>query len=162
MKKAFCLLFILVLTIVAYSHNIEPKQDIAEISHLQGLQRKAHFDKDARLLVSIFSDDFTNISAGKIQRLSKEESISRFQQYFDRSTFIEWDNISPPITHISQDKSMAYSIVNKRVRLKAKNSDGIEQEETTIFAWLETYEKQNNKWVLTTITSTREPIVGAK
>jgi hypothetical protein len=51
---------------------------------------------------------------------------------------------------------MAYVIVHKRVRLKAKNEKGELEEETTIFAWTETYEKQNGKWTLTAVASTNE------
>lgn len=134
---------------------------IAAIKELQQLlrqERVAHFSKDANLLVSTFADDFLNIAAGKINRPSREESIRQFQAYFDRSEFFEWDDISPPIIRVSQDASMAYVIIQKRVRLKTKNEKGDVLEETTTFAWTETYEKQDGKWRLTAVTSTREPL----
>ena len=77
------------------------------------------------------------------------QSIAGFQAYFDRSEFLEWDDISPPLIRVSQDASMAYVIVHKRVRLKARNEQGVLDEATTIFAWMETYEKQDGKWALT-------------
>ncbi|MGH7456093.1 MAG: hypothetical protein ACRENG_32365, partial [bacterium] len=129
---------------------------VKELLQLQQQGRNAHFGKDARLLVSTFADDFINVAAGKINRPTREESIKRLQAYFDRSEFLEWDDISPPLIRVSQDASMAYVLVHKRVRLKAKNEKGDVEEETTIFAWMETYEKQNGQWTLTTVTSTRE------
>ena len=128
-----------------------------ELMQLQQQGRAAHLGKDAKLLVSAFADNFINISAGKISRPTREESQNRMQAYFDRSEFLEWDDISPPIIRVSQDASMAYVIVHKRVRLKAKNEQGVLEEATTIFAWMETHEKQNGKWVLTAVTSTNEP-----
>ncbi len=129
---------------------------VKELMQLQQQGRAAHFGKDAKLLVSVFADDFINIGAGKITRPTREESRNRLQAYFDRSEFLEWDDISPPIIRVSQDASMAYILVHKRVRLKAKNEKGDLEEETTIFAWMETYEKHNGKWTLTAVTSTRE------
>jgi Domain of unknown function (DUF4440) len=132
---------------------------IAAVKDLQQLlqqERAAHFGKDAKLLVSVFADDFINVDAGKVIRPTREESRSGMQAYFDRSEFLEWDDISPPIIRVSQDASMAYVIVHKRVRLKAKNERGDVEEETTIFAWTETYEKQNGQWTLTSVASTRE------
>lgn len=128
-----------------------------ELMQLQQQARAAHFGKDAKLLVSMFADDFINIGAGKISRPTREESQNRFQAYFDRSEFLEWDDISPPIIRVSQDASMAYVIVHKRVRLKAKNEQGVLEEAATIFAWTETYEKQDGKWTLTAVASTNEP-----
>ncbi|MGH7600597.1 MAG: YybH family protein [bacterium] len=130
---------------------------VKELLQLQQQGRNAHFGKDAKLLVSVFADDFINIGAGKITRPTRDQSINRLQAYFDRSEFLEWDDISPPIIRVSQDASMAYVIVHKRVRLKAKNAQGEAEEATTIFAWVETYEKQNGKWVLTAVASTNEP-----
>lgn len=119
---------------------------------LHELQRTAHFTRDAKLLVSIMSDDFTEINKGKIKFPKKEDLINRFQAYFDAVTFIEWDDINPPIITISEDATLANMIVNKRVKLK--NQDG--REETTIFAWLATFKKINGKWLLTGITSTNQ------
>jgi hypothetical protein len=132
-------------------------QAIGELLQLHEQQRTAHFNRDAKLLVSKFADDFISISAGKIARPNREQSLNRFQAYFDRSTFLEWDDISSPVIRVSQDASMAYIIVHKRVRLKAADDKGVHQEETTVFAWMETYEKQQGKWVLTAIASTNEP-----
>ncbi|NUO82981.1 nuclear transport factor 2 family protein [candidate division KSB1 bacterium] len=130
---------------------------VKELRQLLQQGRSAHFGKDAGLLVSVFAEDFISIDAGKISRPAREESRNRLQTYFDRSEFLEWDDISPPIIRVSQDASMAYVIVHKRVRLKAKNEEDELEEETTIFAWTETYEKQNDKWTLTSVTSTRKP-----
>lgn len=132
-------------------------QSVSELLQLHEQQRDAHFNRDAKLLVSKFADDFISVSAGKIARPTREQSLNRFQTYFNRSSFVEWDDIAPPVIKISKDASMAYVIVHKRVRLKAADENGLSQEQTTIFAWMETYEKQNGKWMMTAIASTNEP-----
>lgn len=130
---------------------------INELLDLQKHERAAHFSRDAKLLVSMFADDFTDVSKGKMQNLSRETSRTRFQSYFNNSTFIEWDDISPPVIKISDDATMAYVLVHKRVRRLAKDESGKESEITDIFAWIATYRKIKGEWKLTAIASTNTP-----
>ena len=128
-----------------------PRQviEIKNLLTLHDLQRTAHFNRDARLLVSLMSDDFVEIRNGKINTPKKEDLIQRFQAYFDAVTFIEWDDIRPPVVQVSDDATVAYMFVNKRVRLKQQDNT----EETTIFAWVSTFLKINDRWLMTSITS---------
>lgn len=123
--------------------------------HKQG--RVAHFNRDAKLLVSTFADDFTDIRNGKINKPSRETSLARFQNYLNNSTFIEWDDIAPPVIRVSDDATLAYVLVHKKVRLLAKTENGTEIEETEIFAWIATYRKIKGEWRLTAIVSTNTP-----
>lgn len=127
---------------------------MSEISTLLKQAQIAHFTRNANLLVSTFADDFSSISNGKISRPTREASLARFQNYLNNSTFIEWDDIKPPVIKVSDDASMAYALVHKKVRLLAKNESGKEQEETEIFAWAEIYRKIKNEWKLTAVVST--------
>lgn len=157
MSMIFSIIILIASLAPGFNQGVDLEKERAELLRLQSLERKAHFDKDAKLLVSMFAADFINVNAGKITRPSKEQSIERLQSYFDRSAFIEWDDISPPTIRISNDASMAYVIVHKRVRLRARDDKGVLKEEQTIFAWMETYEKKNGKWALTVVASTNEP-----
>ncbi len=120
-------------------------------------QRQAHLGKDASLLTASFADTFTSISRGRVSTPSRAESTARFQAYFDRSTFVAWEDIVPPIIHISPDGQMASVIVQKRVQLVAEDSTGRPVPEHTDFAWLATYEKQQGQWRLTALASTDHP-----
>ena len=128
-----------------------------ELLELHRQQRAAHFNRDAKLLMSASADDFTSVSDGKIQKPSREKSISGMQSYFDSSTFIEWDDIAPPVIRVSDDATMAYVIVHKKVHLIEKTEKGDSQEETEIFAWVAIYQKRNGQWKMTVMTSTRTP-----
>lgn len=131
--------------------------DRAELLRLHELQREAHLSKRAALLTSVFADTFRNVARGRVTAPSRAESTSRLQAYFDRSTFQAWDDLAPPIIRIARDGSMAYVIVQKRVRLTAPDSIGTPVPEHTEFAWLETYEKLDGRWLLTTVASTDRP-----
>jgi hypothetical protein len=139
------------------NENPAKAEAINEILKLHNEARAAHFKRDARLLVSSFADDFTDVSNGKIRKPTREESLNRFQNYFNNSTFLEWDDITPPVIRVSDDATMGYAIVHKKVRLLAKDENGSEREETEIFAWVSIYQKIGGKWKLTAVVSTNTP-----
>jgi formylglycine-generating enzyme required for sulfatase activity len=132
---------------------------VNELLRLHHQARAAHFTRDARSIVSGFADDFTDIRNGRINRPAREESFRRLQNYLNNSTFLEWDDIAPPLIRVSDDATMGYVVVHKKVRLKAKQTDGSEIEETEVFAWLSVYQKANAEWKLVLVVSTNTPEV---
>jgi hypothetical protein len=130
---------------------------MTELLAMHNEGRKAHFDRDANLLVSGFADDYTSLGRGKIDRPTREASLARFTGYFSNSTFLEWDDIAPPVIKVSDDATMGYVIVHKRVRLLARDEKGVQHEETEVYSWLANFRKINGKWKLTAIASTNTP-----
>lgn len=165
-KMKYLLLLFSLLLIVSIGHRAESSEqkphvdlvaDRKELLRLHEQGRKAHLEKNAELMVTSMADDFTSISNGKISRPKKEDTIQRFQSYFNSVEFLAWDDISEPVIKISQDGTMAHVLVHKRVHLTAKDEKGKKIEEETIFAWTSLYEKRAGKWLLTAVTSTNEP-----
>jgi hypothetical protein len=128
-----------------------------ELFELHKQQRVAHFNRDAKLLISSFADDFTEVKNGRINKPTREAGLKRFQKYVDNSTFIEWDDITPPVIRVSADATIGYALVHKKVRLKAKQENGTEVEETEIFAWVAVYQKIKGEWKLVLVASTNTP-----
>jgi hypothetical protein len=131
--------------------------DLAELRRLLDQERAAHIGRDARRLVSLFADGYIQVGSGRITRPTRSESLARFQTYFDRSEFLAWDDIEPPVIRISADGSMAYVIVRKRVHLVSTDADGQRAEHETTFAWMEAWEQVGGRWVLQAVASTNEP-----
>ncbi len=100
------------------------------------------------------SDDFTEVSKGKVSHPMKEDMVRRFQTYFDAVTFIEWDDTAPPVIKLSDDATMASMIVSKKVRLLTNEG----KEEATTYAWTSTFQQINGKWMMTGITSTEKAV----
>lgn len=137
---------------------VPPKvASMLEILAVHNSARAAHFNREAKLLVSTFADEFADVRNGAVERPDREKSLGRFESYFRNSTFIEWDDVEPPVIRVSDDSTLAYTIVRKRVRLKTRNSAGAEVEETDVFSWIATYKKIRGVWKLTAIASTRAP-----
>lgn len=131
--------------------------DRAALLQLHALAQTAHLEKRADLLVASFADSLLSVSQGAVTIRTPAQNRARFQAYFDRSTFLEWADLAPPVIRISPDGNMAYVIVQKRVRLSAADSSGQQRLEHTIFAWLEAYEKRDGRWTLMAVVSTDRP-----
>jgi hypothetical protein len=148
---------LLLLGLSACGARPDVEADRVELLRMHRLGRVAHLEKRADLLVAPFADSFLNISHGTVALRSPAESRARFQAYFDRVAFQEWEDLAPPLIRISPDGQMAYVVVQKSVRLTAPDSAGVRQPEHTIYAWVELYEKRHGKWTLMAVVSTDRP-----
>ena len=153
MERLFILLFLITL-LGCLSENIPPDLEAEKeaLMVLHNNQRKAHMEKNVELLLGDHYDDFVEVNRGFVRKPTREESTKRLQSYFDAVDFIKWDDVSPPVFSFSDDGTMATSIVDKIVILKLKEEDN--RLDTTYFAWLAVYKKDNGKWHLHRIGST--------
>ncbi|MBK7372775.1 MAG: hypothetical protein IPJ09_15305 [Saprospiraceae bacterium] len=121
-------------------------------------QEVAHLNKDANLFVDQFADKMVSVKGGKISTTSKDSTLLRFQNYFDKVEIREWTDINPPRIDFSTDASMAYVIVDKLVLLTYKNAENNLIEEITHFAWVSIFKKSKREgWKLVCNVSTNEP-----
>ena len=133
----------------------EQSEDLNELLRMHYRDRAAHFARDAAAIYSNFADEYFNLGNGQISSGDREAGQKRMQAYFDASTFLEWDDITPPVIKVSNDRSMAYVLVHKKVRLLDKNDGG--KEKIEVFAWSTSLRKIGGKWKMTSVTSTRTP-----
>jgi sulfatase modifying factor 1 len=133
----------------------QQSEDVNEILRMHYRDRAAHFGLDAAYIFSNFADEYFSVGNGRVIVPDRVAGQKRLQAYFDASTFLEWDDITPPIIRISNDGTMAYVLVHKKVRLVDKNNG--DKEEVDVFAWTMTMRKVAGKWKVTSTTSTRTP-----
>ncbi|WP_210465917.1 YybH family protein [Rufibacter roseolus] len=156
MKTTVFLLFFLVA--FSCSDKTGAEEDKAQLLKLHAQQRQAHFAKDAKAMFARSSPDMISVNAGKIHMSSGQSDTEVFQNYFNSVEFKKWDDVKPPIIRFSEDRSLAYAVVDKLVVLTTKDSTGRNIEETTHYAWVSIYRKQKNgDWKLECIASTNEP-----
>jgi len=94
------------------------------------------------------------VNRGTVVQASKEIEKKRFQEYFNSVKFIKWDDITQPIIRFSDDHSIAYAIVQKRVIVETKDSFEKRRTDTTNFAWVSIYRRQAQGWELESNIST--------
>lgn len=144
--------FLIIVQSCNQSTDLEAEKQAILVLHEE--QRKAHFEKDAALLMSQASPEFTVVNRGAIDKPTKEESIQKFQAYFDAVDFVKWDDVTPPVFSFSEDGTMATTIVDKLVITRQKQEGN--QLDTTHFAWLTVYKKRNGKWEMESMASTNK------
>lgn len=151
------LLAILTLIIISScTQSIDLDKEKEAIMALHNAQRAHHLNNNAEEFVNQFSAHFYNIDRGRILQPTKEENTKRFSSYFGSVEFIKWDDVREPIISISDDGSMAYTIVEKIVILKYPTSEGTELVDSTHYAWTSIYKKYDGLWKLDCITSTKK------
>ncbi len=138
----------------------QPSPDLekekAELLRLHKLDREAHFETNVDKLLETSPEEFITVGRGKIVRQSKADERKRFTEYFRDAKYYEWDDLEEPITHISNDASMAWMIVRTRIRRVQKNADGTEKQENVVYAGIMTYEKRDGRWMRVANVSTVE------
>jgi hypothetical protein len=134
-----------------------PTNDEEQLLALHRQQREAHFSKNAVMLVDQLADNFISVNRGKIDSLHRENDIKGFESYFHSVDFRKWDDRNEPVIRFSDDKTMAYMIVDKIVELEALDSAGNKTVESTHFAWVAICRKQNDgNWKIECVASTNE------
>lgn len=119
---------------------------------LHNEQRKAHMEKNAALLVGDTVADYIEVNRGLVRKPLREESLLRFQSYFNSVDFIKWDDAAEPIFSFSDDGTMATTVVQKMVITRSKAENAVL--DTTHYAWLAVYKKVDGKWRLHRMAST--------
>ena len=130
------------------------EKDKAEILALHRAAIQAHLEKNVEFFVQDVSDNYVSVSRGEITHPTEEETRVRFTNYLHNTTFAEYQDLQDPIIHVSSDGTMAWSIVQVRIRGTRKMTDQSEVDFDTVSAWIMVYENVNGRWVRTANVST--------
>ena len=131
--------------------------DTNKILELHHAQRTYHFEKDSIAFANQHSENFISVNRGVISHPKKEELMSRYHRYFSAVEFETWDDVAEPIIKFSDDRSIAYTIVDKMVTLTYVDELGNTVQGNTHFAWTTIYKKYGDEWKIDVVTSTRIP-----
>lgn len=133
------------------------QDDLAAILEILRQDRRAHLETDAVLIASNLAETLAEVSAGQINRLSRSAVEGFFTSMFEGATYRMWEDVVPPIIHISVDSTMAWVARTVRVRRYAPGSDGRPVLQAFSSAYTSTYEKRDGVWKMTSVTSTFPP-----
>ena len=129
----------------------------AELLALHQADRRAHFHHDVDALVASLPPEFIYVRDGKIQTQTKVDLRKRFTEYFQGAEFSAWDDLEPPIIHVSPDGQMGWMVVRVKVVYSKTDAAGKRTQEQSVIAWMSVYEKQEGKWFHMVNASTFEP-----
>jgi hypothetical protein len=118
---------------------------------------QAHLDKDAVALAAPTADDYVAVSRGEVIPISASEVEAMLAPYLAETDFSHYDDVAEPIVGISDDGSLAWSIVQVRVAGTRTGDDGVEHSFDTVWAWLTLYRRAGDDWQRITDVSTNRP-----
>lgn len=153
------LILLVVISFVSCTDQIQFDKDkeTKAILQLHNAQRDYHFGKDSISFANQLSENFVSVNRGIISKPKKSETIARYNSYFSSVEFVKWDDVTKPIIKFSKDGTLAYTIVDKIVKVTYKDQAGATIEDETHFAWTAIYKKYGNEWKIETVTSTEKP-----
>jgi hypothetical protein len=130
---------------------------IAELLALHKDARRAHFEHDVDAILAGTNESSTSVRDGKVQVRSRDEVRKQFTQYFQGTKFTAWNDLEPPIIHVSPDGQMGWMIVRVRIAYTKTDASGAQSKEDTVMAWMSVYEKHDGKWLHVANASTTAP-----
>jgi len=129
----------------------------AELLTLHQADRRAHFSHDIGALLATLPAELIYVREGKVEHQSKEQLRHRFEEYFRGAEFSAWDDLEPPIIHVSPDGQMGWMILRVKVAYTQTDPGGKKTGEQTVMAWMSAYEKRDGKWLHVANITTVEP-----
>lgn len=128
-----------------------------EILQLHYAQRDYHFNKDSIAFLNQLSNNFISVDEGEISKPENKDILTRYHKYFSSVEFVKWDDVTEPIISLSEDGTMAYSVVDKIVEISFFDEDSVKQSGSTHFAWVAIYRKYGEQRKIECVASTERP-----
>jgi hypothetical protein len=76
------------------------------------------------VLVATLPPELIYVRDGNIQRQSKGQLRQQFMEYLNGAKFSAWDDLEPPIIHVSPDGQMGWMIVRARIAYAMTDDTG--------------------------------------
>lgn len=130
---------------------IDIEQEKASLLGVYRREVRSHLDLDADWLADTTGESFIYTGAGKIGRETPESIRKFFKGYFEGATYLQYDDLEPPVVRVSDDGSMGWVIS----RVKVRRTQG-GQERGFVYAGGMIYEKREGQWVRVANVSTFE------
>ena len=78
--------------------------------------RKAHFEINVELILAPIPDSYLDVRDGTGANISRQQISDIFTDSFVGTTYHKWDDMEPPVIHISADGTMAWMVDRVKVR----------------------------------------------
>ncbi len=135
----------------------EQKSAEAELLALHQSDRRAHVTHDVEGLLATFPPEFISVRDGNIRRQPQDELRKRFTEYFRGAKFTAWEDLEPPVVHVSPDGQMGWMIARVKIAINRSDAAGQPSTENVVMAWMSAYEKHEGKWQHVANATTIEP-----
>jgi hypothetical protein len=135
--------------VACVSVRVAERDPAATLLRLHQAVIDAHATSDIELLLRDESDDYVLANRGEITTPDKRVRRARLGAYLGRTTFAEYRDLVPPIVRVSEDGTLGWVIVQVYARGEQTGDSGAAVPVEFTSAWIELYEKRNDRWVRT-------------
>lgn len=135
---------------------VAAQDERAAVLALHHKSREAHFRGDVEAILEGAAPEVVNVTQGRIHRVARQQTRQFLTNYLQGATYLEWDDLEPPVVRVSRDGTMAWLAVRVHSRRTKRTPQGIENEESFVFSGLMALEKHDGKWVRVASATTLE------
>lgn len=148
--------------LIAVSCGRRPDSDAlrAEILELHRSFIQAHLDGNAAYISGFTAPEYVAVSDGRVEAIDAGAMESMLSAYLDSTVFSRYEDVADPMVGVSDDGSLAWSIVRVRVAGARTAAGGPPREFDTLWAWMTLYRREDGRWLRMADVSTRRPYDG--
>jgi ketosteroid isomerase-like protein len=139
------------------AHQADLEQRQREILDLHRELVQAHLAKDAAALAAPTADDYLSVARGDVVPMTATDVEAMLAPYLRETEFSHYEDVAEPIIGISDDGSIAWSIVQVRVAGTRTSDAGEPRDFDTRWAWLTLYRRVGDGWQRIVDVSTNRP-----
>ncbi|MCA9919100.1 MAG: hypothetical protein KC445_14160 [Anaerolineales bacterium] len=106
----------------------------------------AHRQSDVELLLEDEQDEYVIANRGSVTHPTKEERRQRLGPYLQATNFSEYRDEIPPVATVAQDGTLGWVVVQVYAKGVQTAVDQTPHQIEFVSAWIELYEKRQNRW----------------
>ena len=107
---------------------------------------EAHKAGDVEAWISHEPEELIMVRRGEVSYRKKSSRAKNIADYLGRSEFYEYRDLIDPVVSVSDDGTMGWLIAQVNIVGTLTNDDGERISFDSVWAWVELYEKKDDRW----------------
>ncbi len=117
----------------------------------------SHLQNDAEGALADEADEVVVVSRGEVLFPTRQDRVRQFTRYLENAKFERYQDTITPIVRVSADGTMAWLIAQVQIIEVQTDNDGERVPVESTWAWIELYEKRNDRWLRVGEVSSMKP-----
>jgi len=132
-------------------------EDEAALLGIHAAVIQAHLDGDAEAWTALETDTVLVGSRGEVFRAGRAERLEGRRAYLGATRFSVYRDLQAPIVRVAGDRSIGWVVAQVGLAGVQANAVGGADSMAATWAWIETYERVDGRWLMSGNISTAKP-----
>jgi len=132
-------------------------EDEAALLAMHAAVLQAHLERDPEAWTALETDTVLVGSRGEVFRAAREERLAMRRRYLGATSFHEYRDLRPPVVRVAGDRSIGWVVAQVGIGGVQENGAGGVDSLSATWAWIETYERVEGRWLMSGNVSTAKP-----